>query len=410
MILDKLLFDRYFEDFSKYNASDLVSLLNVKSKTIIPELNEKLFEKKLNIKHGIDPTGANLHLGHLCSIFILNLFVKFGHNVSLVIGDFTAKIGDPSGRNTEREVITDEKIAENFKTWSFQIAPYINLNRISLRQNSEWLEKTTSSQLFRLFSQMNLATMLQREDFRKRLETGGITFAEVAYASLMGLDSVALKTDIEIGGVDQLLNLMQCREVQKIYGMKPETAYTVPILEGTDGSGRKMSKSFKNYIAVNSDADDMFGKFMSIPDNLILQYCKSFGYLFESELKELKKFIAENPMEAKKQLATYFVSIKSKDLSVGKAARERFEAKFSKKKLTENDYFVVKVEKGTPIIDALYASGKYDSKGAIKRLILGNGVKNLTEYGEELIRAELIITKPLKLKAGKLNFFKIEIK
>jgi tyrosyl-tRNA synthetase len=222
----------------------------------------------------------------------------------------------------------------------------------------------------------------------------------------MGLDSVNLKTDIELGGVDQLLNLQQCRIVQEIYGQKQEVVMTVPILEGIDGSGRKMSKSYGNYIAVTASPEDKFGKIMSLPDNLLLQYYKSLGYLYEDEIKGLEKFIKTEPMEAKKQLAAYFVSIESKDLAVGKAEREKFEKKFSKKELTKDDFQTVKVAKNTNICDAIFASGKFTSKGEVKRILQGNGVTN-TDTNEK-IGADYTVTKNINIKVGKLNYFSLQ--
>ena len=407
MKYDKLLFDRYFEDWTRLPVDKFVSLLRVKAKTILPSLDAKDVDlsKKQNIKLGIDPTASDIHIGHVCPIIVLNMFLKAGHHVDFVIGDFTAKVGDPSGRVSDRAVITDDQITENFKTYKEQISKYIDTNKISVRRNSEWLAKTSSSELFYIFQNLNLATAMQRDDFRARLEKGGITVAEVCYASLMALDSVNLNTNIELGGLDQLLNFMQCREIQVLYGQKPEVAFTVPILEGLAGDGRKMSKSFNNYIAVNASAEDKFGKFMSLPDSLLLQYFKFFGYLYEDELKDLEKFIKDQPMEAKKQLATYFVALEAKDFGAGAAERTRFENKFSKKELQKDDFVTLKVKKGTALLDVLFSSGKFASKGELKRLLAGNGIKDIDKNAA--FTADVALDKPVKIKAGKLNFFEI---
>jgi tyrosyl-tRNA synthetase len=272
-----------------------------------------------------------------------------------------------------------------------------------VRKNSEWLSTTSLADFLYIQQNINLAVALQRDDFRKRLDNGGITNAELCYASLMGLDSVNLHTDIELGGLDQLLNLQQCRLVQTIYHQTPEIAMTTPLLEGIDGTGRKMGKSFHNYIAVSATAEDKFGKFMSIPDSLLLNYYKAFGYLFDDEFAELKKFIAAEPLEAKKQLATYFVSLDGADLNIGKTEREKFEKKFSKKELTTDDFIEIIIDDGTSIIDAILASEKFTSKGEIRRLLLAGAVKNTDT--DEKIESDYIISAPLKVKVGKLNFF-----
>jgi tyrosyl-tRNA synthetase len=403
---DELLFNRFSEDWTKLPEKKVISLLRVKTQTVIPGIKEEnLTKKPLNVKLGIDPTGADIHIGHLCPIFILNIFQKCGHHIDFVIGDFTAKIGDPSGRNTERQPLTDEQIAVNFASYKKQITPYIDTSNLSVRQNSEWLGKIGAAEFMYVLQNINLAAAMQRDDFRKRIDGGGITLAEVCYASLMGLDSVALKTDIELGGIDQLLNFGQCRIIQEIYGQKPEIAITTPILEGTSGDGRKMSKSYNNYIAVTSTAEDKFGKFMSLPDDLLIKYYRAFGYLFDDEIPALEKFIAAEPMEAKKQLAAYFVSIDGRDLGIGRTEREKFEKKFSKKELTDGDFIEIKVKKGTNIVDAVHMSGKFASKGEIRRLLQSGAVKDTKT--DQKISADFAIGGDIKIKVGKLNYFSL---
>ncbi len=406
MRYDELLFNRFNEDWTNLPIDKFMSLLNVKIKTSLPEkLDKSNFIGKKNIKLGIDPTGSDIHIGHLSPIFIMNMFLKCGHHIDFVIGDFTAKIGDPSGRNTERAMITDEQIAKNFASYTSQIAPYIDVKKLSVEKNSKWLSKYTISDFLGLLQNIKLSTATQREDFRNRIEN--VSLAEVSYAVLMGLDSVSLKTDIELGGLDQLLNFSQCRLVQEIYKQKPEIALTTPILEGLSGDGRKMSKSYNNYIAVSSSAEDKFGKFMSLPDDLLLKYYKTFGYLYMEELKELETFIKNNPMEAKKQLATYFVSIDGKNLNIGKEEREKFEKKFSKKELTDNDFIIIKVVKGTNIVDALFNSNKFASKGEIKRLLQSNAVSDVSN--NKKLSINTIVDDNIQIKVGKLNFFALEV-
>ncbi len=404
---DELLFNRFNEDWSKLPVDKMLSLLNVKKQTTLPAtIDATMLGKKLNVKFGIDPTGVDIHIGHLCPIFVLNIFLKFGHNVDFIIGDFTAKIGDPSGRNTERALITDEQIAANLSTYTKQITPYIDVKKLNIHKNSNWLAKTSLAEFLAVLQRIKLAVATQREDFRNRIEN--VSLAEVNYAVLMGLDSVNLKSDIELGGVDQLLNFGQCRLVQEIYQQKPEIAFGTPILEGLSGDGRKMSKSYNNYIAVSSPAADKFGKFMSLPDNLLLKYYQAFGYLYTEEIPELIKFIEANPLEAKKQLATYFVSIDGNDLNIGRTERENFERKFSKRELTDDDFVNVTVAPNTTLINAIAATRKFASNGEIKRLILAGAVTNIET--KEKLEISYILTKDVKIKVGKLNIFKIEVK
>lgn len=404
---DELLFTRFNEDWHNLPTAKMLSLLQVKTQVTLPaKLSPDTLQGTLRVKFGIDPTGADIHIGHLCPIFVLNIFLKCGHHVDFVIGDFTARIGDPSGRNTERAMISDAQIAQNFATYTQQIAPYINIKKLSVRHNSEWLNKYSLGDFLAVLQKIKLSTATQREDFRNRIEN--VSLAEVTYAVLMGLDSVNLHADVELGGLDQLLNFSQCRLVQEIYDQKPETAFCTPILEGLSGDGRKMSKSYHNYIAVVSSPADQFGKFMSLPDSLLLKYYQAFGYLYQEELPDLVEFIKTNPLEAKKQLATYFVSLAANNLDVGRTERENFERKFSKRELADADFIQVSVPANTTLLNAIDASHKFASKGEIKRLILSGAVTKVAT--KEKLKIDFIVTKNVKIKVGKLIMLNLEVK
>jgi len=404
---DQLLFNRYFEDWSKFSSNKIKSLISVKAKNILPKLDDIDFSKKQRVKLGIDPTGADLHIGHLCPLFVQNIFIKSGHHIDLVIGDFTAKIGDPSGRSTDRKIITDAEIAQNFASWESQVKKYIDTSKLNLRKNSEWLSTTSMSQLVAILQNLNAAQILQRDDFRTRLEAGGVTMAELIYGTMQGLDSVALKSTIELGGIDQLLNLQQGREIQRIHGQPAQVIITNPILEGLNGDGRKMSKSYNNYIALNETPENKFGLIMSLSDSLLLQYYKCFGYLYEEEIPELEQFIKTHPMEAKKQLATYFVGIESKDLNAGKTERAKFEAKFARKDMTQVNFDQIKIKKNTLLLDALLTTNKFKSKGELKRLLQSNSIRDLD--ANEIITTDIEIKASMKIRVGKINFFEIKI-
>jgi len=278
---------------------------------------------------------------------------------------------------------------------------------LNVVKNSTWLKKVKLEQVIGIAAQRNMAAIMQREDFRTRMEAGGLTQSETLYGILVGLDSVTLNSTIEVGGIDQLLNLQQTREVQRIMGQPAEAIIMNPILEGLSGDGRKMSKSYNNYIPVLATAEDKFGKFMSLSDDLMLQYYKCFGYLLESEIPALEKFIREKPMEAKKQLATYFVSIETKNIQTGLNERKRFEEKFSKREYKESDFIPVEVARGTLLLDALMQSGKFASKGELKRLLQSGAIKNID--AGKTFDSDVSINADVKIKVGKLNLFTIKI-
>ncbi len=382
MRFDKLFLEKALNDWQKMSNEEWGEI--IKNKLEYSLGAERLLElcdskKELIIKFGIDPTASNIHIGHVVPMMLVNAFLKKGHKIFIVIGDFTAQIGDPSGRNAERSVINPEQIAENMKTYTKQIGMFVNLDEINIKFNSEWINKTTVHQLFETFQMVNLSQALQRDDFRKRIENGSsVSLAEICYSILMGLDSVALKCDVEIGGIDQLLNFQQCREVMKGYGLTEEIALMTPILEGTSGDGRKMSKSYGNAIAVLENSTEKFGKFMSICDEQIMPYFRCFAFMNNDEKEQIQKFIIENPFEAKKQLATFFIALQSKNIIDGENARKEFERKFSKKTIMDDDCIRVKCENGENYYTVL-AKLKIVSNSELRRLFKANAIRKIED-------------------------------
>lgn len=362
----------------------------------------------LNIKFGTDPTGPDLHLGHAVPLRLLDLFNRAGHNVHLLFGDFTAKIGDPSGRTHSRKPLSDSDIQANMSTYTDQMSRFYDVERrnTSVINNSQWLGKLTLAETFKYLQMVNLSEASQRQDFRDRMANGQtVTLAETMYGTLTGIDSVALETDIEVGGLDQLLNFQQARAIQLASGQVPEEIIMTPILEGTHGDGRKMSKSFGNYIAVNADFDDMFGKIMSIPDSLIVPYIKSFAPVTESELSTVEKMAEEGAMELKKQLGVYMVAMAAKDFDTAMAVREKFESRFSRKDYGAlGDLPVVSLtnaENVVPVLaEALGVSRSHINRlfaqGAIQLVREGDRVK--VNFPEELT---MLYEVGYKLKIGK---------
>lgn len=409
---DQKFFDRINESWEGISTEDFLSYLTPKAQQIITvqSLTALLEEKrKLKVKFGIDPTGFDVHLGHLVPVMILHQFLRAGHSVDFVLGDFTARIGDPAGRETSRAPLTQEQIEANQATYTKQISRFINVSKLSVRKNSEWLSSMTLEKLLPVLQSISMTEAVQREDFRARFKNDqAVSIAEATYGVLMGLDSVALETDIELGGIDQLLNFQQCRAVQTHFGQKEEVVITTPILEGTSGDGRKMSKSFNNYIAATAPVSEKFGKIMSIPDNLILSYFKSFADIRAQEIEEMTSAIAENPFEMKKQLASFIVGLETGSLENGYIERENFESKFSDVKITEKDVQKITVSAGVQLFDALFSTGVFESKAELRRLFEQNAVRQVNE------ESVLSVDTPVDqiegfLRVGKLRFFSIEI-
>ena len=377
-------FDLRFFNISESNWDDMTSqewmeiIKNKLGDSIgidkLPELLEE--NRPLVVKFGIDPTAANIHIGHVVPMMLVKAFLKKGHDVKIVIGDFTARIGDPSGRSTERAALTNETIMDNLKTYKEQIGMFVNLDKVEICLNSNWINKLTPADLFGFLQMISLTQATQRKDFKTRIENGSsVSLAEVCYGPLMGIDSFVLNADIEIGGVDQLLNFMQCRDIMEKKGMKPEIALMTPILEGTSNDGRKMSKSFGNAIAVLEDDEEKFGKFMSISDDLILPYFKCFAFINDSDLAELDSFVKAEPNEAKKQLATFFIAMQHRDMNAGETARLAFERKFSTREFKDEDFIKVTFIEGETMFDLLCRLNLGFSNSEVRRLFQQSGIK-----------------------------------
>lgn len=390
--------------------------------------NSKKTGKPLKIKFGIDPTGSQIHLGHAVPLLNLRMFQNMGHDIVIVIGDFTATIGDPSGRNTEREPLTQEMVVKNMATYEKQAGKIIDFasSSISKRFNSEWMSKLTIPEWIKFQSSISITEVLQREDFKKRIEAGsGITMAELEYACYMGYDSVVLKPDVELGGKDQFLNLHMCRNMMKIANEEPEVIITYNILSGTTGAkdeeGRfqKMSKSLKNYIAIEEEPNEMYGKVMSITDDVMWLWFRELTSITSQELMELKNYVREgqlHPKDVKGLLArTIVATFNDFDVKVVKTAEENFNSKFGKtKQLIPDDTKIVIVSSGEDVLSVL-ATATNNSKSQINRILSGNGLKVLEDNEYVLLKKELLLSKVddfngSVFKVGKRNFIKIVVK
>lgn len=384
--------------------------------TIIPGgTNElaKLFceadkeKKKLRIKLGIDPTNTDLHLGHTVCLHILRKFQELGHLPVLIIGGFTAQVGDPSGRNEARPPLTLEEVKENAKTYIRQISKIIDVDKIEITNNYDWLSKLNSADIIKLSHLITVNRLIAKEAFGNRLQEGQPLFLhEVLYPILQGYDSQVVKADIEIGGTDQTFNVLFGRDVQRFYKQKEQIVMLFPLLIGLDGT-KKMSKSFKNYIALNDPPNEIFGKTMSIHDELIIHYFKLVSNLPQKEIIILEKELKEgkNPRDIKIKLAHNLVL-----LLYGKESANSAEETFIKQfKLNEIPESIEEYELKEPlkIVDLMYLSKLVSSKSEAKRLIENGGVKLKSN---KISDPNLLITKNEKnavLQVGKRKFVKI---
>ncbi len=333
--------------------------------------------RPLRVKLGIDPTSPDLHLGFMVVLHRLARFAEAGHRVTLIIGDFTARIGDPSGRNVTRPQLTQDEIEANMQTYRAQAGKVLDLDRVELRYNSEWLDRLSLTDLVRLLGKTTVAQMLERNDFRTRYDAGApISLHEFLYPVAQAYDSVAIEADVELGGSDQLFNLLLGRHYQRELGQPPQICATVPLLVGLDGE-KKMSKSFGNYVGVDEAAPEQFGKLMKIPDELIGSYARLAAFRPRDECERLAAALAAgaaNPMEEKKRLAQEIVA-RYHDSAAASAAREYFERTVQRKEIPSDGLPEVDAARCKRVADVLVKAGFADSRRAAERLISGNAVK-----------------------------------
>jgi tyrosyl-tRNA synthetase len=315
----------HLEEITK-NATEVISS---------SELAAKLAEgRPLRIKLGMDPTAPDLHLGHTITLKKLRDFQNRGHTVVFLVGDFTAMIGDPTGRSETRKPLSLEQIKVNADTYRLQVSKVLDIARTEIRFNSEWMNKLDASKLIEIAAKLSVARMLERDDFERRLAQQEPLFVhELLYPLVQGYDSVALHADVELGGTDQKFNMLVARDLQRAYGQAPQVVMTTPLLEGLDGI-RKMSKSYGNYVALTDQPDDMFGKLMSIPDKLMPRY---YALLTDVPAREIDgiKSGAIHPMEAKKKLARLIVS-EYHDAAAADSASRYFESKFQRRQIPDD--------------------------------------------------------------------------
>ncbi|MDD5729911.1 MAG: tyrosine--tRNA ligase [Candidatus Omnitrophica bacterium] len=379
----------------KRGAVDIVS-----EEELVKKLETAARENRpLNIKAGFDPTAPDIHLGHTVLLRKLRQFQDLGHTVYFLIGDFTARIGDPTGRSGIRKTLSPEQVQENAATYKKQVSKILDMDKAKVVFNSSWFDKMSITELLQLTMHATVSQMLARQDFKKRLELKqDVSMLEFMYPILQGHDSVVLKSDIEIGGTDQIFNLLFGRDIQKDSGLEPQVVITMPLLEGTDGV-QKMSKSYGNYIGINERPCEVFGKIMSISDELMLKY---YELLTDKDLAEIKKM---HPKEAKMQLARAIISQYHSE-NEAKEAQGEFERVFSSKQLPA-DMPCVTLAKPALLVDIITENGIAKSKNETRRLLKQNAVEF---EGGKITDEGFIVDRSGIIKVGSRRFLKVNYK
>ena len=376
------------------------------------KLTRSLKENRpLRVKAGFDPTAPDLHLGHTVLIHKLKHFQELGHHVIFLIGDFTGMIGDPTGQSETRVALSKEKVLENAKTYERQIFKILDPAKTLVEFNSRWMSTMTAEGLIHLSAHSSVARMLERDDFHKRYhEQKPISIHEFMYPLVQGYDSVALKSDVELGGTDQKFNLLMGRELQRDYGQEPQVVITMPLLEGTDGI-KKMSKSQGNYIALEDAPNEMFGKLMSISDALMLRY---YELLTTEDLAGVK---AAHPMEAKQALAVLIVA-RYYGAEAGRLARTAFQQKFQEREFpSEPDVRLVLTEadlragQTISLVDLVTKTKLVPSKSEARRLIIQGGLEVDDQKQDDANAVLSIVTgRSYRLKVGRRKFALVELR
>lgn len=366
--------------------------------------------KPLRVKLGFDPTAPDLHLGHTVVMQKLRQFQDLGHQVVFLIGDFTSRIGDPSGRSAARPPLSEEEIKVNLTTYVEQASKILDSSKIELVYNSTWLGAMSFIDVVKLAQHYTVARMMEREDFKTRFQAGDpLGVHEFLYPLMQGYDSVAVRADVELGGTDQIFNLLVGRDLQRAYGQEPQVVITMPLLVGTDGV-QKMSKSYGNYVGVADAPREMFGKIMSISDELMWTYYELLSDLSTHEIAELKEELVLGTLHPKLAKENFAMEIIERFHSEADAvaARDEFERMFAKKGKPDEIEQVTVAASGAamPLVDVIVAAGLCPSKSEARRMIQQNAVEvDDAKVGD--IKAELSTQKSVLLKVGKRRFAKV---
>ncbi|MCO4734760.1 tyrosine--tRNA ligase [Clostridioides difficile] len=378
------------------------------------ELREKLIKsekegKPMIVKLGLDPSAPDIHLGHTVVLRKMKQLQDLGHQIVIIIGDFTGKIGDPTGKSKARKALTTEQVLANAKTYEEQIFKVLDKEKTIVRFNSEWLAKLNFEDVIKLAATITVARMLEREDFKKRYEGQmPISVHEFFYPLMQAYDSIALEADIELGGTDQRFNLLMGRSLQREFGMESQIVIMMPLIEGLDGK-EKMSKSLGNYIGIDEEAGIMYQKSMEIPDELIIKYYNLVTDVHPDEVNKIESQLKEgsvNPRDIKMDLAREIVTLYHGEESA-KDAEERFKSVFQKGQIPEDIQTIQVKEDGFDLIEVLVSNEIVKSKSEVRRLASQGGVKVNGEKVEDL--STIVKESELVVQIGKKKFVKIEL-
>ena len=378
------------------------------------ELREKLIKsekegKPMIVKLGLDPSAPDIHLGHTVVLRKMKQLQDLGHQIVIIIGDFTGKIGDPTGKSKARKALTTEQVLANAKTYEEQIFKVLDKEKTIVRFNSEWLDKLNFEDVIKLAATITVARMLEREDFKKRYEGQmPISVHEFFYPLMQAYDSIALEADIELGGTDQRFNLLMGRSLQREFGMESQIVIMMPLIEGLDGK-EKMSKSLGNYIGIDEEAGIMYQKSMEIPDELIIKYYNLVTDVHPDEVNKIESQLKEgsvNPRDIKMNLAREIVTLYHGEESA-KEAEERFKSVFQKGQIPEDIQTIQVKEDGFDLIEVLVSNEIVKSKSEVRRLASQGGVKVNGEKVEDL--STIVKESELVVQIGKKKFVKIEL-
>lgn len=393
------------------NPEDQLRIIQEDSVDLItPEdfLNKLREKGQLKVKLGVDPSRADLHLGHAVVLRKLKQFQELGHIVYLIIGDFTARIGDPSGRSKTRPLLSEDEVRENSKTYVEQAFRILHPDKTVVKFNSEWLSKLSFADIINLSSRYTVARMLERDDFSKRLkENQPISISEFLYPLAQAYDSIVIEADVELGGTDQLFNLLVGRKLQEEFGQSAQVVLTMPLIEGTDGY-LKMSKSYDNYIAFNDSPQDIFGKVMSIPDHLIIKYMKYLTDTPKDKIKDIENQMKSeevNPRDIKMVLAEEIVNLLYNKEEAEKA-KQNFVSIFQKREMPE-DLPEIQIKSGETILDIVSKTNVYDSNSEVKRAIMQGAIRINDEKIKDF-KDVVDCDDGAILRVGKKSFFKIK--
>lgn len=399
-------------DHSQTSPAQIQEVLTRGVAEVLPSIDTLaplMSQRKIRVYLGIDPTGSLLTLGHAVVLRKLQQFADLGHEVILLIGNGTVRIGDPTGRDSTRPVLTDEVIQENFKNWQAQASKILNFDQITIKYNGDWLDKLTYADLVKLMAQTTVQQLIERDMFQDRLKSNlPIHGHEIMYPLLQGYDSVAMDVDLEIGGTDQTFNMMMGRHLQRTYNNHEKWVLTTPIINGTDG--RKMSKSYGNFIAITEAPNDMYGKVMSIADEMIIEYFTLLTDVPMEEVAEMKTAMAngENPMPLKKRLA-FEITAAYHTPELAKTAEQHFQNTVQDRQIPADLPVVTLTGNEKTILNVLKACPTDLSSSELKRLIEQGGVEVLPA-GVKAANPddEIDLTQVEIIRVGKRRYFRLQ--